>query len=68
MSCKEAIQYLKQILETYEPASKTHKAIQMAITALELQDGNLYLRDVPGPLSIGIIKGNVYMGGYAEDD
>ena len=64
MTSKEAINYLKQILDSYEPGSTTRKALEMAITALELQDGNLYLRDVKGPVSIGIVKGNVYTQGY----
>ena len=51
---------------SYETGSFSHKALKMAITALEIQDGNLYLRDVPGNLSIGLITGNVYMGGYAD--
>ena len=67
MSCKDAIEILKDMLLTYEPASASNKAIKMAITALEIQDGNLYLRDVPGNLSIGLITGNVYMGGYGDE-
>ena len=67
MSCKDAIEILKDMLLTYEPASVSNKALKMAITALEIQDGNLYLRDVPGNLSIGLIQGNVYMGGYGDE-
>lgn len=61
MTCKDAIKYLKQMLDSYEPGSTSRKALEMAITALELQDGNLYLRDVPQGVSIGIVKGTVYM-------
>ena len=60
MTCKDAIKYLKQILPEYEPASTTRKALEMAVTALELQDGNLYLRDVPQGVSIGVVRGTVY--------
>ena len=67
MTCKDAISILKQLLENYEPASNSRKAIKMAVTALELQDGNLYVRDVPGSLSIGIVQGNVYMEGYEDE-
>ena len=67
MSCKEAIEILKMIYEAYEDEDTcVCKAAQMAITALELQDGNLYVRDVPGSLSIGLVNGNVYMEGYGE--
>jgi len=66
MTCKDAIKYLKQAIDTYEPDSTTRTALKMAITALELQDGNLYVRDVPGSLSIGRVEGNVYMGGYDD--
>ena len=64
MTCKEAIEYLKQLMLYNEVASSSYKALKMAVTALELQDGNLYVRDVPGSLSIGIVQGNVYMEGY----
>ena len=67
MSCKDAIEILKDLALSYETGSFSLKAIKMAITALELQDGNLYLRDVPGNLSIGLITGNVYMGGYGDE-
>ena len=67
MSCKDAINILLDMTLSYEMGSSTFKAIQMAITALEIQDGNLFIRDVPGNLSIGLITGNVYMGGYGDE-
>ena len=67
MTCKEAIEALKQLLKVDYLADRTREALKMAITALELQDGNLYVRDVPGSLSIGRVEGNVYMGGYDGD-
>lgn len=64
MSCKEAIEILKQLLNSFSQKNRYTDPLKMAITALEIQDGNLYIRDVPGSLSIGLIKGNVYMEGY----
>ena len=59
---------IKQIMIQYLEESNAYKALQMAVTALELQDGNLYVRDVPGSLSIGRVLGNVYMQGYPKED
>ena len=67
MSCKEAIEMLKKLTKHAYISNDLKDAIQMAITALELQDGNLYLRDVPGSVSIGLVKGNVIMEGYGVD-
>ena len=68
MSCKEAIEMLKRMYKVAGEGTRTKDALKLAITALEIQDGNLYLRDVPGPLSIGVVKGNVFIGDYGEDD
>lgn len=64
MSCKEAIDLLKTIEFKDE---ELNTALQMAITALQIQDGNLYVRDVPGSLSIGFVQGTVYMDGYPTE-
>ena len=66
MSCKEAIEILKRMADIAGESTRTKEAIKLAITALELQDGNLYLRDVPGSVSIGLVKGNVIMEGYGD--
>ena len=69
MNCKEAIEFLKKMKNDFlclEHEAEYHKAIDMAITALELQDGNLYLKDIPDSLSIGRVQGNVYMYGYPD--
>lgn len=68
MTCKEAIQIIKKMIVNYAFPANESDALKMAVTALMLQDGNLYLRDVPGSLSIGIVQGTVYMGGYEDGE
>ena len=66
MSCKDAIEILKQLLDSFTQKNRYTEPLKLAITALEIQDGNLYIRDVPGSLSIGVVRGNVFMGDYGE--
>ena len=71
MSCKEAIKILTEMKEGFEanPDETVRSyidALGMAITALQIQDGNLYLKDIPDSLSIGRVQGNVYMYEYPD--
>ena len=61
MSVKEAV----QILLTMRDGGTTLKekydtAIDMAVAALELQGGNLFVDDLSRTLHIGTVNGNVY--------
>ena len=62
MNCKEAIIELKRcrLFGTDEKSVRRADAVDMAIVALQLQDGNLHLDSVGRGFNIGTVNGNVY--------
>lgn len=61
MNCKEAIETLKKNRPngTRECDEELRKAVDLAVVALELQDGNLYMDDMPSGVHIGTVNGNM---------
>lgn len=59
MTDREAAEVLKRY--KLEDPELVDKAIRLAVVALELQDGNLFMEDVPSGTHIGTINGNVTM-------
>lgn len=60
MDVKEAIEILTEERDTVI-AGLLREAYDMAIVALQMQDGNLHLDSVNGSFQIGTINGNVTM-------
>jgi len=60
MDVKEAVEIITQERDAVLPG-RLRKAYDMAIIALQMQDGNLRLDSVDGSFQIGAINGNVTM-------